>query len=221
MVGDWWGRPGPGAGRRLLFPSHRKAGALSRAGPLGRYISPLTVAPACDTSLHLPGAARLLAGPSGALASEGGATGDDVGRPYTGPLWPGSRPRSYDRHGRRSGAAPGHSGPCGRAAEAPGAPDAAQFAPPVARPGVAAWHRRGAYPGGRPSGGSRCMHRMQRVPGGLAHGPMMEPPSRPDRATARLGPWVIQLFPDLVYRFFGRGAGAAAARAYPLLAYCA
>ena len=57
LVGDWWGRPGPGAGRRLLFPSHRKAGTLSRAGPLGRYILPLTVAPACDTSHHLPGAA--------------------------------------------------------------------------------------------------------------------------------------------------------------------
>ncbi len=73
-----------------------------------------------------------MAGPSGALASEGGGTGDDVGRLYTGLLWPGLRARSYDRKaakrsdpgpqqpmqaGRRGAGGPGRSGVC-----APGGP---------------------------------------------------------------------------------------------------
>lgn len=103
---------------------------------------------------------------------------------YCGPeKGPELRPTTEAKRG-----APGYNSPCRRAAEAPGAPDAAQLCPLVARPGVAAWHRRGAYPGAGPSGGNRCKHRLQRVPGGPAHGPMMEPHCRPDRAAARLGP---------------------------------
>lgn len=88
------------------------------------------------------------------------------------------------------------------------APDAAEFAPPVARPGVAAGYRRGADVGAGPSGGNRCKQRLQRVPGGPAHGLIVEPPSRPDRLPHGSGRMVLEIFSPLglpLYRAGCRG----------------
>ena len=178
-------RPRGRASPLISFPS--QGGGAVKGRPLGRYILPLTVAPACDTSLYLPGAARLLPGPSGSQGAE----------------------RAGEHRRARC---------AGRTSAQVETPCAVQ----VARAGCGGMASAGSLPRGQAVGRVPLQASFAagaRWPGSWAYDGAAQQ-ARPRRRTARaVGD--RQLFPQWAYRFTGRGAGAAAAWAFPLLAYCA